>query len=87
MDYLKWRGTVGGTTTSSMAKTVLDESLNSVRLFDHYFGKLPHKNIAMTQQPRIGSGQAWATLVFMPYTSFISEYTQKGNIWIKNGKK
>ncbi len=68
---------VGGINTSSMAKTVLDEALNSVRLFDYYFGKLPHKRIAMTQQPSVGSGQAWATLVFMPYMSFVSDTHRK----------
>lgn len=64
---------VGSITTSSMAKTVIDEALNSVRLYDHYFGKLPHKRIAMTQQPIPTGGQAWATLVFMPYMAFISD--------------
>ncbi len=71
---------VGSITTSSMAKSVLDEALNSVRLYDHYFGKLPHKRIAMTQQPRIGQGQAWATLVFMPYIAFVSD-THRNEIW------
>ncbi|MCB1023208.1 MAG: hypothetical protein KDB79_02385, partial [Acidobacteria bacterium] len=68
---------IGSINTSSMAKTVLDEALNSVRLYDHYFGKLPHKRIAMTQQPRVGQGQAWATLVFMPYIAFISNTHRK----------
>ncbi|MEZ5346361.1 MAG: M1 family aminopeptidase [Pyrinomonadaceae bacterium] len=68
---------IGAINTSSMAKTVLDEALNSVRLYDHYFGKLPHKRIAMTQQPRIGQGQAWATLVFMPYIAFVSNTHRK----------
>ena len=70
---------VGGLNTGSMAKHVLDEALNSVRLFDRYFGKLPHKRIAMTQQPR-GGGQAWATLVFMPYTAYLSD-THKNEIF------
>ncbi len=64
---------VGSLNTSSMANHVLDEALNSVRIFDHYFGKLPHKRISMTQQPRLGRAQAWATLVYMPLTSFLSK--------------
>lgn len=61
---------VGSLNTSARAKTILDESLNSVRIYDKYFGKLPHKRIAMTEQPAGFFGQAWATLVFMPYVSF-----------------
>ncbi|NNE98248.1 MAG: hypothetical protein HKN25_04425, partial [Pyrinomonadaceae bacterium] len=61
---------VGSLNTSARAKTVLDDALNSVRIYDKYFGKLPHKRIAMTEQPFFGFGQAWATLVYMPYTAF-----------------
>ena len=61
---------VGSLNTSSRAKTVLDEALNSVRIYDKYFGKLPHRRIAMTEQPAGNFGQAWATLVFMPYVAF-----------------
>lgn len=59
--------------TSSMATTVLNEAQNSTRIYDKYFGKLPYKRLAMTQQPAGFFGQAWPTLVFMPYTAFFGE--------------
>ena len=61
----------GSVNTSSRAKKVLDDTINSVRLFNAYFGKLPHKRIAMTEQQTSG-GQAWATLIYMPYQAFLS---------------
>ena len=68
---------VGSLNTSSRAKTVLDEALNSVRIYDKYFGKLPHKRIAMTEQPAGNFGQAWATLVYMPYIAFFDRVHRK----------
>ena len=64
---------IGSINTASKAKTVLDEAVMSTRLYDLYFGKLPHKRIAMTQQPAGFFGQAWATLVFMPYYAFVDK--------------
>ncbi|MBV9241878.1 MAG: hypothetical protein JO314_07715, partial [Acidobacteria bacterium] len=40
------------------------------RLYSSFFGKLPFDRIAMTQQPAGFFGQAWPTLVFMPYIAF-----------------
>lgn len=63
--------TLGAMSTTSMADTVLSEAQNSTRIYDNYFGKLPFKRIAMTQQPNTNFGQAWATLIYMPYMAFI----------------
>ena len=62
----------GSLNTSSRAKKVLDDTINSVRLYNAYFGRLPHKRIAMTEQQTQG-GQAWATLIYMPYQAFMSK--------------
>lgn len=76
---------IGSVTTSSLARTVLGESQNATRLYNSYFGKMPFKRIAMTQQPAGNFGQAWASLVYMPYFAFISE-SQRAEIFGRGGK-
>jgi len=65
--------TLGSISTGGMADSMLTDTQNAVRIFDAYFGKLPFNRIAMTQQPAINFGQAWPTLIYMPYMAFISE--------------
>lgn len=69
----------GGTTFTTLeaANTVtgmsgvLTDAQNSLRIYDSYFGKVPYKRFAMTQQPADNFGQAWATLIFMPFTAYL----------------
>jgi len=63
--------TLGAISTTKMADAALADAQNSVRIFNAYFGKLPYTRVAMTQQPAANFGQAWPTLVFMPFTAFI----------------
>lgn len=72
--------TLGSLNTSGMASTVLVEAQNSMRIYNNFFGKLPYERIAMTQQPAGFFGQAWATLVFMPYVAFI-DTTQRTQLF------
>jgi hypothetical protein len=65
--------TIGAFSTSAMSDYVLGEAQNSTRIYDAYFGRLPFKRIAMTQQPNTFFGQAWATLIYMPYMAFVGE--------------
>jgi hypothetical protein len=65
--------TLGSLSTSDMAGAVLAEAQNSTRIYNAFFGKLPYKRMAMTQQPAGFFGQAWGTLIFMPYIAFISD--------------
>ena len=67
---------MGSLSTSSMADVVLAETVNSTKIYNAYFGKLPYKRVAMTQQPNAFFGQAWPTLVFMPYFAFIDGATR-----------
>jgi aminopeptidase N len=62
--------TLGALNTAGMANTVLTDAQNSTRLYTAFFGKLPYDRVAMTQQPAGFFGQAWPTLVFMPYFAF-----------------
>jgi len=77
--------TLGSLNTGSMADTVLNEAQNSTRIYSAYFGKLPYDRVAMTQQPAGFFGQAWPTLVFMPYTAFFDDTQRVQLFGIKNG--
>ncbi len=69
----KWHmtGITGNITTASMADAALNDTQNATRIYSAYFGKLPYTRIAITQQPAWNFGQAWPTLIYMPYTAFI----------------
>ena len=61
----------GSMSTLGMGGRMLDITQNATRLFDSYFGKLPYTRLALTQQPAGNFGQAWPTLVYMPFTAFL----------------
>lgn len=62
--------TLGNLSTTGMMKKALAEAQLSVDLYTNYFGALPYKRIAMTQQTATNFGQSWPTLVYLPITSF-----------------
>lgn len=57
--------------TTGMADSAIADAQNSTRIYNAFFGKLPYTRIAMTQQPAPNFGQAWPTLVYMPFTAFL----------------
>lgn len=63
--------TLGAMSTTGIANGVLADAQNATRIYTAFFGKLPYTRLAMTQQPAGFFGQAWPTLVFMPYTAFL----------------
>src|SRR5262249_22081238 len=71
--------TLGSISTTTMADRALADAQNSMRIYNAFFGKLPYTRIAMTQQPAPGFGQAWPTLVFMPYLAYI-DTTQRAQL-------
>ncbi|HYY99160.1 MAG TPA: carboxypeptidase regulatory-like domain-containing protein, partial [Pyrinomonadaceae bacterium] len=72
---------VGSMSTAGMADTAITDAENATRIYDAYFGKLPYTRVAMTQQPASNFGQAWPTLVYMPFTAFMDS-TQR---WLASG--
>ncbi|HVF60541.1 MAG TPA: M1 family aminopeptidase [Thermoanaerobaculia bacterium] len=54
-----------------LADGILVDGLNSARVFTTYFGPLPQKQVAITQQAQWTFGQSWPALIFMPYLSFL----------------
>ncbi|HWN08432.1 MAG TPA: carboxypeptidase regulatory-like domain-containing protein [Pyrinomonadaceae bacterium] len=63
----------GSMSTMGMANSMLADAQNSTRIFNAYFGKLPFTRMALTQQPAGNFGQAWPTLVYMPFTAFMDK--------------
>ena len=64
---------IGSMNTLGMAGSMLANAQNATRLYDVYFGKLPFNRLALTQQPAANFGQAWPTLVYMPFTAFMDQ--------------
>src|ERR1041385_7233693 len=71
--------TLGSISTTSIADAALADAQNAMRIYNAYYGKLPYGRIAMTQQPAANFGQAWPTLVYMPYMAFI-DTTQRNQL-------
>ena len=61
---------LGNMSTTSMIKHALAEGQVSMQLYSDYFGPLPFKRLAMSQQTACNFGQAWPTLVWLPICSF-----------------
>jgi hypothetical protein len=72
--------TLGSISTTKMADSAIADAQNATRVYNAYFGKLPYSRLAMTQQPAGFFGQAWPTLIFMPYTAFI-DTTQRTQLF------
>jgi hypothetical protein len=76
---VKTMTTLGSISTTAMADPAIADAQNSMRIYNIYFGKLPYTRIAMTQQPAAGFGQAWPTLVYMPYLAYV-DTTQRAQL-------
>ncbi len=83
-DKVHMTGITGNISTTSMADYALNDMQNATRIYSAYFGKLPYTRIAITQQPAISFGQAWPTLIYMPYTAFM-DTTQRTQLFGAQG--
>lgn len=70
-NFMRGAEEMGSMDTTHMADSAIADAENSTRIYNAYFGKLPYTRIAMTQQPAANFGQAWPTLVYMPFTAFM----------------
>lgn len=77
--------TLGSISTASMADSAIADAENSTRIYNAFFGKLPYSRIAMTQQPAGFFGQAWPTLVFMPYIAFMDTTQRMQLLGLRGG--
>ncbi|MGH9943905.1 MAG: carboxypeptidase regulatory-like domain-containing protein, partial [Pyrinomonadaceae bacterium] len=77
-DYLRNVQSIGTLSTTGMADAALADTQNATRLYNAYFGKLPYKRIAMSQQPAGNFGQAWPTLIYMPLFAYLDATQRYG---------
>ena len=66
----------GGFNTAKNAQYAAGLSYQALQLFVYLFGPLPFKSISVTEQPIIGYGQSWPTLIFLPYDSLLDSTTR-----------
>ena len=76
---IKTMTTLGSISTTAIADAAIADAQNATRIYNAFFGKLPYTRIAMTQQPAGFFGQAWPTLVYMPYLAYI-DTTQRAQL-------
>jgi hypothetical protein len=69
---------LGNMNTTSMIKNALADGEMAVQLYSNYFGPIPYKRLAITQQTACNFGQAWPTLVWLPICSFFDETVRHG---------
>ncbi len=58
--------------TGKIAERVAQTADRSLELYEEHFGPLPYDTVYITQQPGGYSGQCFTSLVFLPFTSFLS---------------
>lgn len=69
--FMRQANEIGSMNTLGMSGPMLADAQNSTRVYNLFFGKLPFNRLALTQQPAGNFGQAWPTLVYMPFTAFM----------------
>ncbi len=62
--------------TAAMAEDALADSLNTARIGTAFYGPLPFKDVAVTQQTNWDFGQSWPTLIYIPYMAFLDWVTR-----------
>ena len=64
---------MGSMNTTILNKKALAEAQTSLSIFSEYFGPLPFKQIAMTQQTATNYGQSWPMRVYLPMSYLLDE--------------
>ena len=62
--------------TERLAQAAFADGANTARTGNLFFGPLPDKRIAITQQSAWFYGQSWPTLVYLPYLAFVGSTTR-----------
>jgi hypothetical protein len=65
----------------SMTHYALEQARAQMQLCTNYFGKIPYRDISVTEQPDFNFGQSWPNLVYLP----ISAYTDSTQRWMLFG--
>lgn len=62
--------------TESLAQSALADGINTARTATVFFGAIPTKQVAITQQSQWFFGQSWPSLIYMPYVAFLNGTTR-----------
>jgi hypothetical protein len=79
------QATLGRVDTGRLAEAALADGINGARIFSIYYGPLPDRHVAITQQSQFLFGQSWPSLIFMPYISFL-DGTQRQRLGLTGAK-
>ncbi len=79
------QATLGRVDTGRLAEAALADGINGARIFTIYYGPLPDRHVAITQQSQFLFGQSWPSLIFMPYISFL-DGTQRQRLGLAGAK-
>ena len=63
--------------TARLAQAAFADGANTARAGNAFFGPLPDKRIAITQQSAWFYGQSWPNLVYLPYLAFVGSTTRQ----------
>jgi hypothetical protein len=80
------QATLGHVDTGRLAEGALTDSINAGRVFTTYYGPLPDRQVAITQQSQFSFGQSWPSLIFLPYISFL-DGTQRQRLGMVGAKE
>jgi aminopeptidase N len=75
-------GAIGELTAAGMAKGMGTEMVNTIRVFQSYFGPYPYKQLAVTNIP-YSYGQGWPGLIYLSAISFMDS-TQRHTLGFKD---
>jgi hypothetical protein len=64
--------------TTGLEKKALADGEISIELYTDYFGPIPFKRLAMTQQTACNFGQSWPSLVWLPLCAFFDTTVRHG---------
>lgn len=62
--------------TEKLAESALVDGINAARTYTAFYGPLPKKEVAITQQSQWSFGQSWPSLIFLPYLAFLDGTTR-----------
>jgi hypothetical protein len=69
---------LGNMGTTGLEKKALADGEISIELYTDYFGPIPFKRLAMTQQTACNFGQSWPSLVWLPLCAFFDGTVRHG---------
>jgi hypothetical protein len=71
-------GALGNMNTTPLNKKALAEGQLSMEIYSDFFGPVPYKRLAITQQTATNFGQSWPGLIYLPMSYLLDTTTRHG---------